>query len=122
MPVAKELMQSDNEFFFFRRDVASLNVWPQIIQPSQSATLPTSFQTCRLINPSPGNGNGNGNGDGNVEGGKLETDDDFFLINCLKKKSDGDIALTSSLRKVSPFPFSMDFNIVAKDLIFPSRP
>jgi len=37
-------MQSDYEFFFIPRKVISGDGWLEIVQPSMSATLTTSFQ------------------------------------------------------------------------------
>ena len=93
-------MQLDDELFFILRDVASLNIRPQVIQPSQSATLPTSLQTCKLLLL-------------------------FFFILFVKKKTfffNNNIDLTSSLRNLFPFAFSIDFNVVAENFIFQSRP
>lgn len=45
VPVAQELVESNDEVLFIRRNVASLDIWLQVIQPSESATLTTSLQT-----------------------------------------------------------------------------
>jgi hypothetical protein len=34
-------MQADDDFLFFFSVIPSLDIWPQIIQPSQSATFAT---------------------------------------------------------------------------------
>lgn len=45
-PVSQEIVKPDDELFFVKGDVPSLYVGPQIVQPPQPATLPTSPQTC----------------------------------------------------------------------------
>ena len=46
IPVAQELVEPNDEVFFFRRHVTSLDIRSQIIQPPQSAALTTSFKAC----------------------------------------------------------------------------
>lgn len=45
-PVAKHLMQVDDLMFFLFSEISPLYVGPQIVGPSESATLPTSQQPC----------------------------------------------------------------------------
>ena len=42
-PVTKKFVESDDELLFVMRDVSSLDIWSQIVQPSQSTTLATSL-------------------------------------------------------------------------------
>jgi hypothetical protein len=41
VPVPQCFMQADDDFLFFFSVIPSLDIWPQIIQPSQSATFAT---------------------------------------------------------------------------------
>ena len=43
LPVTEKLVKANDEVFFIIRDVTSLDIWSQIVQPSQSATLPASL-------------------------------------------------------------------------------
>lgn len=43
--VAKNSMKIEDCLFFFLRKLASLDIWPKIISPPQSATLSTSIKT-----------------------------------------------------------------------------
>ena len=42
LPVSQRLMQLKDNFFFFRCEIPSLDIRLQIVNPPQSATLPTS--------------------------------------------------------------------------------
>lgn len=44
-PVSKSSVQLDNNLFFFRSNVTSLHICPQVVYPSQSAALPTPQQS-----------------------------------------------------------------------------
>lgn len=49
-------MEPEDQVLFVVRNVASFDIRSQIIQPSQSATLPTSIQACiihRQMKPAP---------------------------------------------------------------------
>lgn len=46
IPVAQEFVKPNDEVFFIAGDVSSLDVRPQVIQPPQPATFPTSLETC----------------------------------------------------------------------------
>lgn len=43
VPISKNFMQLDDSFLFFLAEVASLYIWPQVVYPSESATLATSL-------------------------------------------------------------------------------
>jgi len=45
-PVPQKLVKPDDELFLIGRYVASFDVRPQVVQPSQPATLATSLQPC----------------------------------------------------------------------------
>lgn len=50
LPVSKNSMNVNNDLLFFSSEGTPLQIWPQIINPSQPATLPTSLQACTLKN------------------------------------------------------------------------
>lgn len=43
-------MEPENQVIFSMRNIASLDIWSKIIEPSQPATLPTPIQTCTNLN------------------------------------------------------------------------
>ena len=47
VPVAKQVVESNDEVFFLIRYVPSFDSWPQIVQPSQPAALTTPIQPCK---------------------------------------------------------------------------
>jgi len=50
IPVSPATMELENEKLFFKSDVATTNIRTKIIQPSQSATLASSFESCNERN------------------------------------------------------------------------
>lgn len=46
IPASNATKESTDYSIFIFRKLPMLKVWPQIIKPSESATFPTSFQTC----------------------------------------------------------------------------
>lgn len=46
-------MQSDDQILLLLREVASFEVGPQVVDPSQPAALPASLQSCLLWDVAP---------------------------------------------------------------------
>ncbi|MFS8005753.1 hypothetical protein Hanom_Chr13g01241021 [Helianthus anomalus] len=53
MPVAKKGMKMNDEFFFLRREGATFNVRPQVIDPPEPAAFTASLQTGITSNVTP---------------------------------------------------------------------
>ena len=44
-PVPENPVKLDDESFLFMREVSPFQVWPQVVNPSQPAALPTSLKS-----------------------------------------------------------------------------
>ena len=109
IPVAQELVEPNDEVFFFRRHVTSLDIRSQIIQPPQSAALTTSFKACNQpTNPST-----------SVQFFFLKT---FFFISLIHFLFNIFITVTCFFWNATPLSFTMDLDILYKKLIFNGRP
>lgn len=47
VPVSKNAVQLYDKLLFLRTEGTTFNVWPKIVCPAQSATLPTTKKTCK---------------------------------------------------------------------------
>ena len=47
IPIGKKTMQSDEKLIFLGGNISSLNIWTKVVQPTQSTTFRTSFETCK---------------------------------------------------------------------------
>lgn len=96
-PVAKKVMEPNNEILFVVGDVAALNVGPEIVQPSQPAALATSLQACIL--------------GVRVSRGKTEEEGDEHIY-----------IRTSSVGEVSPSAFAVGLNVRGQQSVFHGGP
>lgn len=47
--VSQDTVELNDGLFFFKGESSSLNIWPQVVCPSKTATLATPLQTCNII-------------------------------------------------------------------------
>jgi hypothetical protein len=51
IPIAPSGMEIHDQRLLLLSDISSANIWSQIVQPSQPATLPSTIETFRRIFP-----------------------------------------------------------------------
>lgn len=105
LPISQKCMEPDDEVLFIFRDVASLDVRPQVVQPPEPAAFTAPFQPWLKRSSIRHWHTSNRNRE-----------------KCSWEKLHYTILLTCSLGEVSPFTLAVCRNVVRKDLVFSSRP